>query len=173
MVDIEPAKIADTDAIRSVVTAAFDDETEAELVEVLREEEALRPDCSLVARDDTVVGYVAVSSGELPAAPRLDIAILGPIGVVPNRQSDGIGSELIRTAMRYCVRTGCDAVVLEGDPSFYEQYGFEPAAAYGLDSDLDPAAGTFQVWPCKPGALSGVEGTVRHPIPFHAIESVA
>ena len=169
MVDIEPAATAASDAIRSVLTAAFDDDTEAELVEVLREEGALRPDCSLVARDGTVVGYVAVSNAELPVAPGVDVAVLGPIGVVPDRQGEGIGTDLMRTAMRCCVQTGCDAVVLEGDPSFYERFGFESAAAFGLDSDLDPADGTFQVWPCKPGSLSGVEGTVRHPIPFHAL----
>lgn len=169
MVDIEPAATADADTIRSVVTAAFDSETEAELVDVLREESALRPDCSLVARDETVVGYIAVSEGELPAAPGLDVAILGPVGVVPDRQGEGIGTELVRTAMRRCVQTGGDAVVVEGDPIWYQQFGFEPAATYGIDSDLDPAEEAFLVWPCKPGALSGVEGTVRHPIPFHAL----
>lgn len=168
VVDIEPATVADPEAMHSVLNAAFEDETEAELVDVLREEDALRTDCSLLARDGDPVGFVAVSDAELPAAPGVDITVLGPVGVVPDRQHEGIGSELVRTAMRGCVRAGCAAVVLEGDPGFYERFGFEPASAYGLESDLDPPSGTFQVWPCRPGALKGVGGVVHHPIPFHA-----
>ncbi|MCU4717200.1 GNAT family N-acetyltransferase [Halapricum hydrolyticum] len=169
MVDIEPATAADPEAIRPVLTAAFEDETEAELVDVLREEDALRADCSLLAREEDPVGFVAVSDAELPAAPGAEVVVLGPVGVVPDRHGEGIGSKLVREAMRCCVRAGCTAVVLEGDPEFYEQFGFEPASAYGLESDLDPPPGAFQVWPCRPGTLEGVSGEVRHPIPFHAL----
>ncbi|QSG05714.1 GNAT family N-acetyltransferase [Halapricum desulfuricans] len=170
MVDIEPAATADPEAIHAVLTAAFEDETEAELVDVLREEDALREDCSALARSDgDPVGFVAVSDADLPDVSGVDIAVLGPVGVVPDRQGEGIGSELVRTAMRCCVRAGCAAVVLEGDPAFYGRFGFEPASAYGLESDLDPPPGAFQVWPCRPGALEGVSGEVRHPIPFHAL----
>ncbi|QSG08951.1 GNAT family N-acetyltransferase [Halapricum desulfuricans] len=170
MVDIEPAATADRETIHAVLAAAFGDETEAELVDVLREEGTLREDCSVLARvDGEPTGFAAVSDADLPDAPGVDVAVIGPVGVVPDRQGEGIGSELVRTAMRCCVRAGCAAVVLEGDPAFYERFGFEPASTYGLESDLDPPPGAFQVWPCRPGALEGVSGEIRHPIPFHAL----
>ena len=168
MVDIEPATTVDPESIRSVLTAAFEDDTEAELVDVLREEDTLRPGCSLLARDGDPIGFVAISDAELPAAPSVQVAVLGPIGVVPDRQGEGIGSTLVRQAMRCCVRAGCTAVVRNGDPEFYERFGFESASAHGLESDLDPPD-AFQVWPCRPGALEGVSGEIRHPIPFHAL----
>lgn len=168
MVEIEPDGAADTDEIRSVLTAAFAGDTEADLVEILREDGELRTDCSVVAREGDAIGYAAVSDVELPVAPEALVVVLGPVAVVPDRQGEGIGSKLVRTSLRRCARARCDAVVLEGDPAFFGRFGFEPADSHGLESDLNPPPGTFQVWPCRPGALEGIGGRVRHPIPFHA-----
>lgn len=170
MVDIEPARSSDTDAIERVLRAAFEDGIEAELDAVLREGGDLREGCSMVARDgEDVVGYVAISDAELVGVPDAAIAVLGPVGVRPDRQREGIGTALIRESLRACTRTGCDAVVLEGDPDFYSQFGFEAADEYGIASDLNPPPGTFQAWECWPDALDDIGGEVRHPAPFHAL----
>lgn len=169
MVQIDPAEPGDAAAIESVLRAAFDGGLEAELASVLREEEAIRTGCSTVAREGDVVGYCAVSNADLDGAPAVELAVLGPVGVLPNRQGQGIGTDLVRASLQTCKRSGCDAVVLEGDPGYYERFGFEPASQYGLESDLDPAPGNFLVWPCWPDALEGVDGVVRHPVPFHAL----
>lgn len=170
MVQIDSARPDDDTAIESVLGAAFDDGLEAELVAVLREDEDLRTGCSMVARDgQDVVGYGAVSNVDLDGNPSVELAVLGPVAVVPQRQGEGVGTDLVRACLRACKRSGCDAVVLEGDPAFYEQFGFEQASQYGLESDLDPPSGTFQVWPCWPDALADVDGVVRHPVPFHAL----
>lgn len=169
MVEFEPAGPSDADAIERVLRAAFPQEIEAELAAVLRAGEDLRPGCSMVARDGDVVGYAAVADAELVGAPSVELAALGPVGVTPERQGEGIGTDLVRASLQACKRSGCDAVVLEGDPEFYERFGFEPAERFGLESDLDPPTGAFQVWSCWPDALDGVEGVVRHPAPFHAL----
>lgn len=169
MVDIEPATPGDDEAVERLLRAAFDDETEATLATVLREDGDLRAGCSTVAREDEVVGYAAVSDATLVDAPGVEIAVLGPVAVAPERQNVGLGTELVRATLEACKRSGCDAVVLEGDPDFYERFGFESASSYGLESDLDPPPGAFQVWVCWPGALDDVGGVVRHPAPFHAL----
>lgn len=170
MVQIDAARPGDATAIESVLRAGFDDGLEAELVAVLREDDGLRTGCSMVAREnEAVVGYGAVSNVDLDGHPAVELAVLGPVAVVPRRQSEGIGTDLVRACLRACKRSGCDAVVLEGDPAFYEQFGFEPASQYGLESDLDAPPEVFQVWPCWPDALADVSGVVRHPAPFHAL----
>ncbi|QCC52064.1 GNAT family N-acetyltransferase [Halapricum salinum] len=169
MVDIEPTMPDDEPAIERLLRAAFEDGVEAELAAVLRDGEDLRAGCSMVAREDGVVGYAAVSNASVVGSPGVEIAVLGPVAVAPEHQDEGTGTRLVRATLRACKRSGCDAVVLEGDPAFYERFGFEAATAYGLESDLDPPAGAFQVWSCWPGALDGVSGIVRHPAPFHAL----
>lgn len=168
MVEIEPARSVEEE-IRTVVSKAFADDTHADLVTVLEEDGLLRADCSVLARDGSAVGYAAVSEVELPAAPEAIVVALGPVAVLPPRQGEGIRSQLVRTSMRRCVTAGIDAVVAQGDPSFFDRFGFERADAHGLSSDLDPPPGTFQVWPCRPDTLDSIEGQVRHPAPFHAL----
>lgn len=169
MVDIEPARPEDAEEIDAVLRAAFADEDEAELTAVLREDGDCRVGCSTVARDEEVVGFAGIVDVELVGDPAIELAVLAPVAVRPDRQGEGIGSSVVREGMRACVRTGCDAVVTEGDPDYYGRFGFEEASAYGLESDLDPPTWAFQVWPCRPGALDGVSGVVRHPAPFHAL----
>lgn len=169
MVDIEPTMPDDEPAIERLLRAAFEDGVEAELAAVLRDGEDLRAGCSMVAREDGVVGYAAVSNASVVDAPGVELAVLGPVAVAPERQGDGVGTALVRETLGACKRSGCDAVVLEGDSDFYERFGFEPAAVYDLESDLGPRPEAFQVWPCWPDALDGVEGVVRHPAPFHAL----
>lgn len=54
---------------------------------------------------------------------------LGPIGVVPRRQREGIGSALMRSALDEARARREPAVILLGDPAFYPRFGFEPASA--------------------------------------------
>lgn len=52
---------------------------------------------------------------------------LGPLAVKPEFQHQGIGSELLRFALRQDVICENTLFVL-GAPSFYQQFGFEPCA---------------------------------------------
>ena len=170
MVDIQPEQGADAEAIHALLRDAFPEPDEADLTDALREGGHLRPECCMVAREgESIVGYAGIVDVELDADPSPDLAVLGPVAVTPERQGEGIGTAVVQAAKRACVRTGCAAVVTEGDPDYYQRFGFETAAEYGLESDLDPPVWAFQVCPCRPDALEGVSGTVRHPAPFHEL----
>jgi len=45
--------------------------------------------------------------------------------VLPRFQGQGIGSALVREALRRMRTLGAKGVVLEGDPGFYARFGFE------------------------------------------------
>ncbi len=167
VVDIESEQPADAGGIETVLLDAFADADEAELTVALREGGHLRDGCSMVARDGGIVGYAGIADVELDSNPSLDLAVLGPVAVTETRQGAGIGTTVVREALRACTRTGCLAVITEGDPDYYGRFGFEPAVEYGIDSDLDPPSWAFQVAPIQPTGLAGVSGTIRHPAPFH------
>jgi putative acetyltransferase len=170
VVDIQPEQPGDAQHIHALLRDAFPEPEEAELTDALREGGHLRLGCSRVARDGAdIVGYAGIADVEVAAEPSLDVAVLAPVAVAPARQAEGIGTAVVQAAKRACVRRGCVAIVTEGDPDYYERFGFETAAEYGLESDLDPPVWAFQVCPCRPHALDGVSGTVRHPEPFHAL----
>lgn len=79
---------------------------------------------SLLAEEDGApVGHVALS----PAVVGKDRAgwyLLGPVGVLPPMQGRGIGSALIREALRSMRDAGALGVVLVGDPGYYVRLGF-------------------------------------------------
>jgi len=64
------------------------------------------------------------------------ISMLSPLAVGPERQRQGIGGTLVRAVSEIADRFGEPLIVLEGDPTYYSQFGFEPAATLGIDMPL-------------------------------------
>ena len=129
---IRPERAADEDAIRAVETAAFGRDEEARIVDDLRASDALIPELSLVAEDGgAIIGHVMVSRGHVEPSGE-PLLWLGPIGVAPERQRDGIGSALVQSALAGARELGAACVVLIGDPANYSWFGFVQAEPLGL-----------------------------------------
>jgi putative acetyltransferase len=139
----------DRAAVRLVVDAAFADGGRvADLVAALEESGHTR--ASLVAVEDgEIVGHVGLSRSWVDAARRLvEVLVLSPLSVAPERQGQGIGTLLVRTALEEGERLGAPAVFLEGDPGYYATRGFTPAdqRGFGRPSERIP-------WPAFQVAL--------------------
>ena len=105
-----------------------------------------------VAEDDgAVVGHALFSRSLLDAPRRLvEVQVLSPLGVRPDRQGQGIGTSLVRSGLRDLDERGVPVVFLEGDPRFYSRLGFRPGADLGFrkPSLRIPDAG-FQAAPLR------------------------
>lgn len=106
----------------------------AGLVDALRESVTTEDGLSLVAEDaGEVVGHVMFTRSLLDAPPRLvDVQVLSPIAVLPQRQGQGIGSALIRKGLQVMAERSVPVVFLEGDPGYYSRLGFVAGAAQGF-----------------------------------------
>lgn len=125
----------DRPRIRALVAAAFDAQpVVADLVDALRASSAWRPELSLVAVDgDEVVGHVLATRGWLDAPRALvDVLVLSPLGVRPDRQGRGVGGALVRHLLGLAVRRPEPAIFLEGSPRYYGRFGFEAAGPAGF-----------------------------------------
>ena len=167
--DIRPEGPGDADAIRRVHDAAFGGQLESGIVEALRGSEGWLPDGSLVAAvpDTGVVGHLLLSGGHLVAAggKEVEIGIIGPVGVVPDRQGQGIGSALMWRAIDVATRRGLPLVCLLGHADYYPRFGFEPARGIGVEPP--------HPWPdpnwlalCLLAWQAGLRGRVRFPPAF-------
>ena len=139
---------------------------EARLVDALRG--SVAPALSLVAeRDGRLVGHAFFSpvtiEGPRPGPPA---CALGPIGVHPARQGDGIGSALMRAGLDRAPALGWRAVFLLGSPDYYGRFGFTLAAPRGLRYQSTAFDAGFQVLELEAGALDAVTGFVRYPSAF-------
>src|SRR5215213_11039057 len=153
---------ADHAAVARLHRLAFGGDAEARLVDALRRSDAAV--VSLVAQSDdaVVVGHVLLSRLKAPERA-LALALLA---VLPDRQRQGVGSTLVRTALARAREGGWAAAFVLGDPAYYGRFGFRADAARGYAS---PHAGEhFMAVPLGPEPLPGV-GAVVHPAPFAAL----
>lgn len=126
---IQPECWDDADEVRALLIAAFPSSAEADLVQMLHED----GDCviSLVARDEgRIAGQVMLSRMRVEGEGRSYRALgLGPVSILPERQGQGIGSALIREALRRAEQMGEQLIFVLGDPDFYGRFGFSAETA--------------------------------------------
>lgn len=158
---VRDEKPGDARAVRSVVTAAFNQPAEADLIEALARDGDV--EVSLVGDEDgRVVGHVLLSR---MTAPFRALA-LAPVSVVPDRQGAGIGSTLIHAAIARARETGWVAIFVLGEPAYYTRFGFDVRLAEGFSS---PYAGAHFMAIALMGSLPANAGTLVHAKAFAAL----
>jgi putative acetyltransferase len=161
MLEIRTAKSKDVADVHEVNALAFPTETEANLVDLLREN--VRSAISLVAvRDGRIIGHILFTPVRLSGHSSLKIMGLAPMAVMPEYQRRGIGSRLVDEGLIRCRETGAGAVVVLGHPSYYPRFGFTPAAPRNIFCEYDVPADVFMVLELTADYLLGVEGTIRY-----------
>jgi putative acetyltransferase len=138
---IRPETPQDISVIEQITIAAFDgkwysDQTEHLVVNRLREAGAMS--VSLVAEiDGIVVGHVVFSVVNINGE---DIGWygLGPVSVLPKLQKQGIGSKLIREGLSIIREKGAKGCILEGDPNYYQRFGFKNYPDLVYEGTPDP-----------------------------------
>jgi putative acetyltransferase len=146
---IRPERDSDAGAVRALLDAAFEapegaaTTLESVLVDGLRADGDVLPALTFVAElDGEVVGYVACSRATMGEGASVG---LGPLAVRPDVQGQGIGSVLMASVIATADQQGVPALVLLGDPGYYEAFGFETAADHGIGSPGPWADRYFQV----------------------------
>ena len=136
--EIRDALAADAADVRRVVAAAFGDgrgDHGTEVADLWDDVVASgHARASLVAvQDGEVVGHVGVSHSWLDARRELvDVLVLSPLSVLPDRQRGGVGSALVAAAVEAGRRLGTPALFLEGSPTYYGARGFRPGRELGF-----------------------------------------
>lgn len=155
--------------VRAIQTAAFGRPDEARLVDALRGAGAEL--ISLVAEEDgRVLGHALFSPVAIEGAPDAPACCaLGPVGVEPDAQGEGIGSALIREGLARAREAGFAAAFVLGSPAYYGRFGFLPAAPRGLHYVSEAHDPAFQVQELAAGALAGLRGFVRYAEAFRGL----
>ncbi len=160
----------DNAAIREVNRLAFGREAEGQLVDSLRQADAII--CSLVAEGDdgAIIGHVLFSPATLgDGAEVMPLAGLGPVAVRPSHQRQGIGDALIRAGLALCRDAGYEAAVVLGHPNYYPRIGFRPSRPLGICWEHDAPEEAFMVMELRAGALDGRSGVVRYRPEFDGV----
>jgi putative acetyltransferase len=159
---IRPEGPADITAIRRINSEAFGRTSEADLVDALRRNG--KTVLSLVAGDnDSLIGHVFFSPVTIEPGPvELRHVGLAPVAVLPEWQSRGVGSRLVRRGLDMCREAGFDSVVVLGHSHYYPRFGFVPASRFGLRNEYNVPDDVFMALELREGSLRRLHGLVRY-----------
>ncbi len=136
MITIRAEQRKDIAGVRSLISDAFGQSDEAQLVDDLRQNEDIA--YSLVAEiADTIngehllVGHIVLSNLQ---APYRALA-LAPVSVLSSFQRQGIGSALILAALDCARADGFEIVFVLGNPQYYSKFGFSLGDAEPYECD--------------------------------------
>jgi putative acetyltransferase len=169
VITIRPESSEDASPVRHVNELAFGQPAEADLVEKLRA--ACGETLSLVAVADVLVGHILFTPVVVENASRRVVGMgLAPMAVLPDRQRQGIGSQLVRRGVDILRARGCPFVVVVGHPEYYPRFGFERASAHALVSQWEgmPDA-AFMVLILDEHVMSEVSGVAKYRVEFDEV----
>ncbi len=134
MFDLVPIADAPAEAVDALLDAAFGADRHGRTAYRVREGMAAIPELSFVALEQgALVGSIQCWPVALACddGDRIPMVMVGPVAVSPARQNVGIGRALMWQAIRVAQTgaiAGGDALMLVGDPEYYDQFGFDARA---------------------------------------------
>ena len=120
---IREAQEPDLEEIFNLIHTSFANKAESDLVRQLILDKDLLINI-IFESSDTILGNVVVSKVTMEPDIGLFCGGVAPLSVLPEHQSYGIGSKLIKAAIKNSEKMEMDALFLLGDPNYYERFGF-------------------------------------------------
>ena len=123
--------------IHSVNEQAFGRVSEAKLVDTLRL--ACTDHLSLVADDNgSIIGHLMFTPVVVTDGKQKTEGIgLAPMAVLPSRQRQGMGTQLVDTGLQILKEKGCPFVIVLGHPEYYPRFGFQAASGCNIKTQWD------------------------------------
>jgi len=143
VIAITPLADADPAAVETLLDLAFGADRHGRTAYRLREGVGAIPHLSLAAFErGTLVGTLQSWPIELAQADGSaePIVLVGPVAVLPHRQRDGLGKMLMAEALVRADAAGEDALLLIGDPEYYDRFfGFtaEPTGEWAVPGPVE------------------------------------
>ena len=165
---IREANESDLSDVLHVERQAFGADKGPEIVELIDEllrDPSAMPLLSLIAvDDDQVIGHILFTKAQIiyPKKP-ISAAILAPLAVIPDAQSQGVGGQLIEEGLRVLSESGVELVFVLGHPEYYPRHGFKTAGHLGFEAPYpipDKHANAWMVQALRPGLIGSVNGKV-------------
>jgi predicted N-acetyltransferase YhbS len=157
MVTIRNETRLDAPARDALLDEAFGDGRFAKTAERLRV--GRLPAMSFVAAAGAeVIGTVRLWN--VAAGPGRSALLLGPLAVAGDMRNRGLGTALVRHALRAARQEGHAAVILVGDAPYYERFGFSREKTGELRLPGPYERDRLLALELEPGALDGAAGLV-------------
>lgn len=124
---------------------------------------------SLVAlADGLILGHIMLSQQFIRGGGEdLACLALAPLAVLPTYQNKGIGSELVREAIKRAKKMDHGSIFVLGHQDYYPRFGFKKASYYGVKAPFEVEDENFMAMELKEYGLQGVRGTLIYSQEFY------
>lgn len=161
--ELRSERPGDEDAIDAVNCRAFGSMNEPNIVRLMREHHPdFDPRYSITARDGgEMVGHILLTPASLRLMGSTIRAVaVGPVAVVPERQGQGIGGQLLRHGHALGRDDGFAMAFLFGHPGYYPRHGYEAClglAKVTIDADdLPEPSVRLRTMPVRKGDVAWI-----------------
>lgn len=167
---IRPERNTEYNKTEEIIQKAFlneeySDQKEHLLVNRIRKSDAFIPELSLVAlnQDEDVIGHILLSKIKIvDGNNKVDSLALAPVSVTPEYQKKGIGSQLIRAALKNAKDLGYHSVIVLGHKDYYPKFNFKPASLWNIQAPFEVPDDVFMALELTPNSLEKVQGVVHY-----------
>ena len=139
------------------------------LVRRLRSSPAFIKELSVTAvAGKEIVGHIAYTRAAVisPQGARHEVLCFGPLSVLPAMQNRGIGTALVEHTKDLAREMGFGAILIYGDPLYYERLGFVKAECFDIYAPDSTYAAALQACELCAGALRSISGAFHEDAVF-------
>ena len=158
MIEISNQTAADDAAIESLMGSAFGPARYNRSVWLLRSGPPIADLCLVLRVSGTIMASLRFWEVQLA---KQAVLLLGPLAVQPDLRGQGYGQQIVKEGLaRAKAMSKWPLVLVSGEPEYYPEFGFVPAAPYQLDwpGFIEPER--LQFLELREGALA----TLRPPL---------
>ena len=159
MIQIRHERLSDIDAREALLDLAFGESRYRKSSERLREDRLPAEGLSFIAAEGKrVIGTARLWN--VTVGHERQALLLGPVAVAEDCRSRGLGGALVRRAIQTARKLGYGAVILVGDPEYYNRFGFsgEKTGALWMPGPFERHRLLGRE--LKAGALDGARGMI-------------
>ncbi len=139
------------------------------VVHNLRNDACFVPELDYVLEEDgKIIANIVYAKGTLTldSGGKTEILLFGPVSVLPEYQGKGYGMKIINFTLERAKQMGYPAVVITGNPAYYNRLGFESASKYEIyydGMDRSEEAAFFMIKVLDNHGMKALKGTYSDP----------
>jgi predicted N-acetyltransferase YhbS len=109
--------------------------------------------------NNEIIGNIVYAKSKIINSNKeYDVLTFGPVSVLPVYQKKGIGKKLITYTIKKAGEMGFNAIIIYGNPKYYERFGFINTKEYGItdmEGNYNDALMALELFP---NALKNING---------------
>jgi predicted N-acetyltransferase YhbS len=104
------------------------------LIHNMRKKQEFIKDLDYVAVfNDEIIGNIVYAKAKIMGVNKeYDVITFGPVSVLPTYQKLGVGKKLIEHTITKAKEMGFNAIMIYGNPKYYERFGFKNSREYTI-----------------------------------------